>query len=122
MDPFKTPGAVSWSQLSTPDVEAAKAFYAKVFGWTMETMPMPGGAYTAIKVGDSSIGGITPSTDGKSSWLDYVTVADIEATVATAKAAGGRVVTPVTEIPTVGRFAVLADAQGGVIAAIQYAG
>lgn len=122
MDPFKTPGAVSWSQLSTPDVEAAKAYYGRVFGWTMSAMDMPGGSYTVIKVGDSSIGGITPSTDGKANWLDYVTVADIEATVAAAQAAGGKVVNPVTEIPTVGRFAVFADAQGGVIAAIQYAG
>jgi uncharacterized protein len=120
MDNFKTAGAVSWHELSTTDVESAKAYYSGLFGWTMEAMDMSGMPYTVIKVGDMPIGGISASRDGQTGWQDYVTVADIDATVAKASTLGAKVLVDVTAIPTVGRFAVLADPQGGVIAAIQY--
>ena len=120
MDPFKTPGAVSWHELSTPDVESAKAYYTKLFGWQLEPMSMGDMTYHVIKIGDDAIGGISPRAQGAASWQDYVTVSDIEATVAGAAAAGGKVQVPVTPIPTVGRFAVVSDPQGGVIAVIQY--
>ena len=58
MDPFKTPGAVSWQELVTTDVAAAKQFYAEIFGWQSEEMAMPGMTYTVIKVADAPIGGI----------------------------------------------------------------
>lgn len=121
MDAFKLHGAVSWHELSTPDVEAAKAYYGKVFGWTFEAMDMGGMTYSVIKIGDEAIGGITARAEGAPGWQNYVTVTDIDAALAAATAAGGRVLVPVTQIPNVGRFAVLADPQGGVIAAIQYA-
>ncbi len=34
-------GQFYWNELITPDVEKAKTFYAKILGWTFETMPMP---------------------------------------------------------------------------------
>jgi len=43
---FRQHGAFSWCELMTTDVEAAKAFYTKLFGWGAEDMPMPGMNYT----------------------------------------------------------------------------
>ncbi len=40
---FKQHGAFSWCELLTSDVNAAKEFYTKLFGWETEEMPMPVG-------------------------------------------------------------------------------
>ena len=69
-----------------------------------------------------SIGGVIPLPEGAKKagapphWLPYVGSSDIDATVSEAQKLGGRVIVPLTEIPTVGRFAVLSDPQGAVFA------
>lgn len=50
------------------------------------------------------------------SWLTYVGTPDIDATVRAAIRLGGKVIKSATDIPTVGRFAVLQDPQGAVFA------
>jgi uncharacterized protein len=126
MDLFKTVGAVSWTELSTPDPEAAKAFYAKLFGWNYQTMDMGQGAYHVIKVGtDDAIGGIMSPPPGAQGmppmWGSYVTVADCDATATLCKQLGGKVCVGPMDIPGVGRFALLQDPQGALISAIAYA-
>ena len=46
-------------ELNTTDVPKAKAFYGNLFGWKLEDLPMPGGTYTMIRVGEGTGGGIT---------------------------------------------------------------
>src|SRR5690242_19446903 len=48
-------------------------------------------------------------------WMGNVRVADVDASAALAKKLGGKVYKEPTDIPTVGRFAVIADPQGAVI-------
>ena len=43
-------------ELNTTDLDQAKAFYGKLFDWTLEDTPMPGGTYTLIKVGQGTGG------------------------------------------------------------------
>jgi predicted enzyme related to lactoylglutathione lyase len=50
------------------------------------------------------------------SWLGYVGVDDVAATVASIGKAGGKVFMPTTVMPNVGTFAVTADPTGGVFA------
>ena len=57
-DAYKTNGAFSWSELTTSDPEAAKRFYGELFGWEMEDMSIPEMAYTVVKTGGESVGGI----------------------------------------------------------------
>jgi predicted enzyme related to lactoylglutathione lyase len=47
--------------------------------------------------------------------LIYVSVADLEASIATSTSLGGEVVVPPMPVPTVGRIAVVKDPQGAVI-------
>jgi predicted enzyme related to lactoylglutathione lyase len=126
MDPYKTHGAFSWSELMTDDPGAAAEFYGSLFGWTAETMDMGTGPYRVLKVGDSSVGGIMGKPPGAgampSMWGCYVTVDDIDRTAERCVALGGKVMMPPTDIPTVGRMAVLQDPQGAMISAITYAG
>ena len=125
MDPFKTMGAVSWTELTTPDPAAAQAFYSALFGWRFEAMPMADGTYHVIKLSDAqAIGGImaTPAqAQGMPPmWGSYVTVADCDATAAQCQALGGKVCVAPTDIPNVGRFAMLQDPQGATLFVIAY--
>jgi predicted enzyme related to lactoylglutathione lyase len=124
MEPFNTPGAVSWTELMTPDPEPAKAFYGRLFGWQFETMDMGQGPYHVVKVGDASIGGIgkpPPEAQGMPPmWGSYVTVANCDETADLCVQLGGKVLFGPMDIPNVGRFALLQDPQGATLSAIAY--
>jgi uncharacterized protein len=125
MDVFKTHGAFSWSELMTSDPAAAAAFYSQLFGWKSETMDVGTGPYHVLKVGEVSVGGIMamPPNAGPMPphWGSYVTVDKVEQTVDKCLSLGGKVLVPPTDVPTVGRFAVLQDPQGAVINVMAYA-
>jgi predicted enzyme related to lactoylglutathione lyase len=97
----------------TTDMDAAKAFYAKLFGWETEDMSMPGMAYTVVKTGGREIGGIMPipkEAQGMSPmWDAYVTVDDVDSTARIAEKLGAKLLVPPRDIPNVGRFCVIQD-------------
>ncbi|OGR02293.1 MAG: glyoxalase [Deltaproteobacteria bacterium RIFOXYA12_FULL_61_11] len=122
---LKKHGAFSWFELMTTDVEAAKKFYASVFAWTYQEFPLDGmGQYSVIQVEGEGVGGIMLNPPQAAAvppyWASYIAVRDIDATAATWLRHGGTVIVPPTDIPAVGRFAVLQDPQGAVISAITY--
>ena len=122
---FKQHGAFSWSELITSDVKVAKAFYAQLFGWTLEDLPMEGMTYTVIKAGDTEVGGMMatpPEAEGSPPmWGTYVTVDDVDSVAESATKMGATVVVEPRDIPEVGRFCVIRDPQGAFISAITYA-
>lgn len=118
-------GAFSWFELMTGDVEGAKEFYSRLFGWTTEKMEMEGGmTYTVVKVNGEGTGGImdiSPQAgDMPSMWGIYVTVDDVDATAKAVKELGGQVHVEPRDIPEVGRFSVIQDPQGAIISVITY--
>ena len=125
MDAFTTPGAFSWSELTTPDPRAAEEFYGALFGWTFDPMQMPDSVYHVIKLGDTAVGGImsTPPTAAgmPPMWGCYVTVADADATAKRCAELGGKVIVGPQDVPGVGRFAVILDRQGAALNIIAYA-
>lgn len=116
-----TPTASSrfvWHDLMTTDPEAAQAFYSALFGWDIKDVPMPHGIYRMIQVGEQGLGGIEAvAAEGvPAHWLGYVSVPDVDAAVKTAVDHGGQVHLEPTDIPEVGRFAILGDPAGAVLA------
>jgi predicted enzyme related to lactoylglutathione lyase len=117
-----TRGRFVWYDLMTPDGEGAKPFYTAVMGWGLEVWNNPGMSYTMWKVRDQTIGGIMSmpaeavAGGAKPHWLAYVVVPEVDKTTARAQELGAKVMVPPTTIPTVGRFAVIADPQGALIA------
>lgn len=108
-------GSMQWIELSTRDVEAAKRFYADVFGWGAHTSdgPMP---YTEFQLGGESIAGMMEMSSDLPAevpphWLVYLGVDDVDAAVTQAQGLGASVMVPGMDFPG-GRFAVLADPQG----------
>jgi len=122
--PFATHGAFSWNELTTSDPKAARKFYGTLFGWQFKDMDMGHGTYTVINVGGQGLGGIAgipPNAQGMPpTWGGYVTVDDVDAVVARVAGLGGRVLLAPTDIPTVGRFATIADPQGATLSLITY--
>lgn len=110
-------GRFVWRELITPNTEAAVAFYTGLFGWESATMAMPGGAYTLFKQGEEDVGGTVapPMANVPSHWMDYITVDDVDASLAVVEKAGGKAITAAMDLP-VGRFAVVADPTGAVFA------
>ena len=101
-------------ELGTNDVGKAKAFYGQLFGWDMEDLPMPEGAYTMIKVGEGTGGGMmkNPTADMPSAWLPYVQVDDIEAATRKATSLGATVCLGVTQVMEMGWLSIITDPTG----------
>ena len=116
-------GSFIWYELITPDPKGAKKFYDAVIGWDIEPEPMPGPVeYRMIRRSDGgNAGGVLRLTDDMAShgakpiWLGYVAVDDVDGTVAQIEAKGGRALMPASDIPGVGRIAMVADPQGAPI-------
>lgn len=117
------PGSLVWEDLRSPDPDAARRFYAAVFGYTMAPVEMAGPDYTTFALpGEEApaggMGGMFGQDDAPAHWLVYFAVADTEAAVAAARHHGGKVVQEPTDSPF-GRIAGLADPAGAVFMAIQ---
>ncbi len=109
-------GALTWNELSTSDLEAAKAFYTAVFGWGW------GGSddYSEAQVAGRSICGAMHRPEMMPAevpdhWLVYFGVDDVDAEAKRAAALGATVLVEPTDLPEAGRFAVLADPQGAAL-------
>lgn len=112
-------GEFVWYELITPDPDGAKRFYDAVVGWDIE--PQPAGEMDCRMIrrsdGGNAGGVLRLSEDmarngGKPVWLGYLTVADVDSTIAAMTAEGGQVHMPATDIPGVGRIAMVSDPFG----------
>jgi predicted enzyme related to lactoylglutathione lyase len=113
--PDYAPGTPSWVDLGSPDVDASISFYGSLFGWSVsEPGPPEAGGYRFFEQDGKMVGGLGPlMMEGQPpAWLNYVTVADADATVATARDAGGTIHVEPMDVMDVGRMAVVADPTG----------
>jgi len=116
-------GNFVWSELYTRDVEAAKAFYAALVGWTFESMPSPDqdGVYWLAKAegkpvaGILDMRGIAPDSDPPH-WLSYLEVDDVDQRLADIQRHGGKIARQPFDVPNFGRTAIGADATGAFMA------
>lgn len=112
------PGALSWNDLLTPDVEASARFYRELFGWQIDAIPGAEGQYWSIANGEIQNGGLMPSPPGAHpAWNLYFAVEDAEATAARAGELGAETVMGPMDVPG-GRFVVLRDPQNAVFSVL----
>jgi len=111
-------GRLVWYELLTTDPKAAIAFYTEVIRWKTEPF---GADYTMFVGSQGPLGGVSvlPETAKKMGappyWQVNIEVANVDQTVEQVKKLGGQIHV-VETVPTVGRFAVIADPQGAVVA------
>lgn len=107
------PGKFIWFEYASPDIQKARAFYEPLFGWHAETMPLGEEPYHMLLNGQQGIGGLTKAQAGEPTrWISYLSVADVDAGVKAAQAAGAKVTMPPTDFTPVGRGAGLTDPTG----------
>jgi predicted enzyme related to lactoylglutathione lyase len=105
-----------WHDFNTKDVEGATRFYGEMFNWKFDKSDQE---YAHITAGDQMIGGIRKMNANEQqppSWLAYVLVDDVAATVGAIEKQRGRTYVPTTVMDKVGTFAVTADPTGAVFA------
>ena len=111
------PNSLCWTELSTRDIPAAKAFYTGLFGWTTKDSPE---YIEVLNQGRPIAGMMAPPQEGiPPHWLVYFAVSDCDASARKATDLGGESLVPPTDIPSVGRFSVMKDPQGAAFAIIQ---
>jgi predicted enzyme related to lactoylglutathione lyase len=122
---LREPGALCWTELITRDTNAAEKFYTQLFGWTAKRGTDAGMEYTELSNGgipQAGLMALTPQMGNMPpAWTPYFAVTDCDATAKKAADLGGRVYVKPTDIPNVGRFAVLADPHGAVFDIIKLA-
>ena len=107
-------------ELATEDVAAAKSFYGEMFGWTFSDNDMGNGMiYSTFKPDSGPGGGLFTMPGRPTAWLAYVGVEDVDAETEKAVSLGAKVLHGPHDIPNVGRFTVMTDPTGAVIAIFQ---
>jgi uncharacterized protein len=114
-----TPGTFCWTDLTTTDQAAAKAFYSGLFGWEAEDMPVGEGVYySMMRLGGKDVAAIAPQPQVQRDagvppvWNSYVSVESADAAADRAKELGATVHAPPFDVMEAGRMAVLQDPQG----------
>ena len=115
-----SPAPFVWYELMTTDASAAEKFYKDVVGWKAQDMSQGDMKYTALLAAGMPVAGLMTlpkdacDAGAKPGWTGYIGVDDVDATAARVTKAGGKIHVPPTDIPNVGRFAMMADPQGTV--------
>lgn len=112
-------GKVAFVELVTPDLAAARLFYAGLFGWAFQDIPSDTGPFTQVLLDGRIIAGIRqrPAPPGRRpAWLTFIASTDVDKATANAAQQGAKVFVQPHDIASVGRAALLADPQGAVFA------
>jgi predicted enzyme related to lactoylglutathione lyase len=112
------PGMPSWTDLGTPDVDAAVAFYFRLFGWENRSagpVEQTGGYGFFLKDGHMVAGFGPLMQEGQPpAWTIYIAVTDADATAQLARAHGGTVHVEPMAVMDSGRLTIIEDPTGGV--------
>ena len=114
------PGSFCWAELMTSDQPAAKNFYTKLFGWTIDDAPLGDGTfYTMLKLKDQTVGALYQTTKQEAGipphWNCYVAVANVDDAAKKAAALGAKIMMPPFDVMDVGRMTVIADPTGAAL-------
>lgn len=102
-------------EVNAKDPTVLSAFYSKLFGWHVESMPDMGYEMVDPHAGKGIGGGFNKADDVTQATVFYVATPDLGATIAKLEKLGGKIVVPITEIPSVVTFAQFSDPSGNIV-------
>lgn len=115
------PGSIGWVDLTVPDAAVVRDFYRAVVGWEVGEVDMgeysdymmnrPGGQATAGVCWARGANAGLPAQ-----WLIYITVADLDQSLARCRELGGEVLAGPKGSPGKPRYAIVRDPAGAVAA------
>jgi predicted enzyme related to lactoylglutathione lyase len=112
------PGKFVWHNLITSDAAAARQFYGALFDWEFELKDE--GRYSVISYQGRNVGGILDATETgavpkRARWLSAVSVTDLDASLRSVKAAGGKQLEAPIDVGGIGRVVTVQDADGALL-------
>lgn len=118
-------GSFGWTELHVADPGQGARFYADLLDYNVSEFPMGGPEpYRILSVGEANEAGVSGISEGSPggapTWLPYIAVSDIDACHQRAEALGASTVNPPSDVPGVGRFAIIADPTGAEIAIMRF--
>jgi len=107
-------GTPCWIDYGAADLDAAKAFYADVLGWTYSGGDPEYGGYLTCEARGHAAAGMAPQMDPADPprWTTYFATEDADASTARIRAAGGTVVVEPMEVGPLGRMVIARDPEG----------
>ena len=118
-------GSIGWVDLTVPNAEEVRDFYAQVVGWKPEPLDMGGYSDFVMNAPGSGDGkvGICHARGNNANqppvWMVYLMVEDLDASVARCEELGGKVLVPIRGAGPSGRFCVIQDPAGAVASLFQ---
>jgi predicted enzyme related to lactoylglutathione lyase len=110
---------VTHFEIYAEEPAALADFYRSLFGWQIDRAP--GTDYFMVQTAQAGAGGIRggltyrPIPEPRS-WVHYVSVESLDATVESVQGLGGTVLRPKTAVPKTAWYAVVADPEGNIFA------
>ena len=125
MDKKPSPGTLAWTDLTVPDAEAVRDFYARVVGWVPAPVDM--GEYSdfnmTIPATGETAAGICHARGVNAElppvWMIYLVVADLEDSLVGVREEGGEVLVGPKGMGPGSAYAVIRDPAGAVAALYQ---
>ncbi|MFD8151099.1 VOC family protein [Streptomyces sp. NPDC001046] len=117
-------GGPCWAELGTSDLEEARRFYTRLFGWRPQTDPrQEAGGYTVAHLGDAAVAALAPLYQPSQpvGWNVAFAVTEADAAARAVTEAGGTVLLDPVDMFDAGRLVVAAD-QGGAVFQLWQAG
>jgi uncharacterized protein len=108
-------GVPCWVDTDQPDVDAARHFYASLFGWAFSDAVPPGapGTYLIASLDGRDVAAIGPAEGGaRVAWNTYIAVDDADAAAASVRAGGGTVAAEPVDAGPGGRLVGCVDPRG----------
>ena len=114
-------GSLWWTELVTPEIDAARDFYAKLLGWRTVESKMRDVPYAAFEHDARSMAGLlrAPAPPDEQRWRPIFSVSDCRAVVDRAEELGGAIDEPVKNITRVGALGVMKDPGGATFCVVQ---
>lgn len=108
-------GVPCWVDLTTSDVEGAKALYGAALGWEMNDLGASLGDWVTCSVTGRMAAGIGPSADGaRPAWTVYIASDDALATAVAITENGGTILGGPGDAAELGRLLIATDPTGAV--------
>lgn len=116
----RIPASLVWFEIPAGNVERAKTFYGKLFGWKIEKFPGPTAKpYWHIDTGggdDTPDGGMMERQHPDHGITNYINVASVDQAASKVEKLGGKICMPKTAVPQMGYFVVCQDTEANTFA------
>ncbi|BBN83113.1 glyoxalase [Pseudoalteromonas sp. A25] len=113
-----------WHELACRNRDVKEAFYSALFGWHSIHQNVLGVDYVIFSNDDHALAGMIEMNEAWGSktpphWMMYFAVLDCDRVAKKAAGLGAKVCVPPTDVPDVGRYAVICDPQGAFFSIIE---